>query len=133
MIVPPGFKSPSFSAASIIDIAARSFMLPPGLVVSIFAITGHGKFDAIFFNCTMGVSPIKSSTDSATSKSESSICLHLISGIAKVFLLSLPTSNCLYLQNWILLKYLINEKRELSEFVYGFDDFYCFGFYLKNG
>ena len=39
MMVPPGFRRPSFSASSIILSAIRSLMEFPGLVVSILAKT----------------------------------------------------------------------------------------------
>jgi hypothetical protein len=39
MMVPPGFRRPSFSASSIILIAMRSLMLLPGLKVSTLAST----------------------------------------------------------------------------------------------
>ena len=60
IIVPPGFNLPSFSASSIIFKAILSFILFPGLVVSIFAKTIQGKSLTILFSFTKGVLPMVS-------------------------------------------------------------------------
>ena len=60
IIVPPGFKRPSFSASSIILRAIRSLIELPGLVVSTFAKTVHGKSLVIELIFTNGVLPIVS-------------------------------------------------------------------------
>ena len=58
MMVDPGFRRPSFSAASTIAKAGLSLTLPPGFVVSTFAITGHGIPSVTRTSRTMGVRPI---------------------------------------------------------------------------
>src|SRR3989339_1251188 len=56
-----GFKSPSFSAASIIERAIRSLMLPPGFCFSSFTHTSAWlSTSRLIF--TVGVFPINSST-----------------------------------------------------------------------
>ena len=67
IIVDPGLRRPSFSAASIIARAGRSFTLPPGFVVSTFATTGHAIPSVTRVRRTMGVLPIRSRTESAIS------------------------------------------------------------------
>ena len=59
-IVPPGCNFPSFSAASIIPRAARSFTLPPRLYFSSFTYTSamFSSFSRLSF--TTGVFPINS-------------------------------------------------------------------------
>src|SRR5687768_13870746 len=60
----PDFSSPRRSPSRIIDIAARSFTLPPGLNHSALAKTCAGATDcATRLNESSGVLPIKSSTD----------------------------------------------------------------------
>ena len=58
MIVEPGFKRPSRSAASIIVSAGRSLELPPGLVVSNLAIRSQRSPPLILPRRTMGVLPM---------------------------------------------------------------------------
>jgi len=69
MIVDPGPRSPSRSAASTIVRAGRSLELPPGFVVSILAMTSHATSRPTRPSFTMGVWPIISSGLSATSMS----------------------------------------------------------------
>ena len=61
MMVPPGFRRPSFSASSIIFSAILSFTEFPGLKVSTFAKTNAGKSSPkTLFSFTSGVFPIVS-------------------------------------------------------------------------
>ena len=60
IIVPPGLRWPLFSASIIIFKPILSFTEFPGLNVSYFAQTLHGRFLVILFNITMGVFPIDS-------------------------------------------------------------------------
>ena len=53
-MLPPGFKLPSFSAASIIPTAIRSFTLPPGFLDSIFAKTLASLSETSFDSFTRG-------------------------------------------------------------------------------
>ena len=64
-IVPPGFSRPSASAASIIRLAMRSFTEPPGLKYSTLASTSGARPSATWFSRTSGVSPMRSTTESA--------------------------------------------------------------------
>ena len=64
-IVPPGFSSPSRSAARIISSAGRSFDEPPGFVVSSLATSGHGRSAPTLPSFTIGVLPMRSMADSA--------------------------------------------------------------------
>src|SRR5580692_3929681 len=65
-MTPPGFKSPSRSAASIIVSAGRSFELPPGFIDSSFTSTSTPWGVRSRLNRTRGVSPIRSSREFAT-------------------------------------------------------------------
>ena len=62
MMVPPGFRVPSRSAASIMERAMRSLIEPPGFWLSSLMNSRHLPVSN-FFSSTMGVSPIRSSTD----------------------------------------------------------------------
>ena len=66
-IVPPGWSSPSRSAARIISSAGRSFDEPPGLVVSIFMASTLGMCSTSLIrrSRTSGVLPMRSTTDGA--------------------------------------------------------------------
>ncbi len=64
-MVPPGRSRPSASAASIIFTAIRSFTEPPGLRYSTLASTVAAMPSVTRFNRTNGVSPIRSTTESA--------------------------------------------------------------------
>src|SRR5262245_55609150 len=66
-MVPPGLRSPSRSAASIIATAGRSFTDPPGFVVSILATRSHVSPRPMHGSRTRGVSPMSPRTESATS------------------------------------------------------------------
>ena len=59
-IVPPGFKSPSRSAASMMRVAMRSFDEPPGFRYSTFASTVALMPSVTRFSFTSGVLPIRS-------------------------------------------------------------------------
>src|SRR6266849_3812019 len=72
-IVPPGVRRPSFSAARMIPLAARSFTLPPGLRYSNLAYTAAAPAEASFFNCRIGVSPTSWEISSVTRKRELSM------------------------------------------------------------
>ena len=61
IIVPPGFKRPSFSASSIILTAILSFIECPGLKDSILTQTKAGICAVILFSFTIGVLPMVSS------------------------------------------------------------------------
>ena len=60
MIVPPGLRTPDFSASSIIFTAILSFTELPGLVVSILAKTCAFTSNANLLIRTIGVLPIVS-------------------------------------------------------------------------
>src|SRR3954470_24284931 len=67
-MVPPGRSSPEASAASIIRSAMRSFTEPPGLTYSTLASTSGAsgpRCSVTRRSRTRGVSPIRSTTDSA--------------------------------------------------------------------
>ena len=61
-IVPPGFSFPSRSAASIIVIAIRSLIEPPGLRNSSLARTVAAPSGTTFWSRTSGVLPTSSSS-----------------------------------------------------------------------
>src|ERR1700691_2615172 len=65
-MTPPGVKSPSRSAASIIVSAGRSFELPPGVIDSSFTRTSTPWGVRSRLKRTSGVSPIRSSREFAT-------------------------------------------------------------------
>src|SRR3954451_24401106 len=65
-IVCPGRRLPSFSASSIIALAARSLTEPPGFWPSSLARMRTRGFGLSFDTSTMGVFPTRSSTDSYT-------------------------------------------------------------------
>ena len=58
IMVEPGFKSPSFSAVSIISMPILSLILPPGFKYSSFAKIFISLFGVILFNFNSGVFPI---------------------------------------------------------------------------
>ena len=62
IIVEPGFMIPSFSAASIIDSAILSFMLPVGFKNSSFANIEAQQLSVTLLSLISGVLPISSST-----------------------------------------------------------------------
>ena len=66
-MVPPGPRSPSRSAASIMATAGRSLTLPPGLRNSNLASSWPGRSRPIRSSRTSGVSPTRSSSESAAS------------------------------------------------------------------
>src|SRR5579863_8317240 len=65
-ITPPGFKSPSRSAASIMVSAGRSLELPPGFIDSSFTRTCTPFGVARRLKRTSGVSPMRSNREFAT-------------------------------------------------------------------
>ena len=67
MIVPPGRRRPSRSAASIMRIATRSLIEPPGLKTSSFATIWGFRPAPMRDSRTSGVSPIVSRIDSLIS------------------------------------------------------------------
>src|SRR5919112_5532970 len=67
MIVPPGRRRPSASAASTIRIATRSLIEPPGLKYSTLATTCGVRPDAMRLRRTSGVSPTVSRIESLMS------------------------------------------------------------------
>ena len=62
-MVPPGFSSPSRSAASIILTAIRSFTEPPGFRYSTLASTSGLASPVTRVSCTSGVLPTRSMSD----------------------------------------------------------------------
>lgn len=61
-MVPPGFRRPSASAASMMRVAMRSFDEPPGLRYSIFASTVAAIPSVTLVSLTSGVLPTRSMT-----------------------------------------------------------------------
>ncbi len=66
-MVPPGFRRPTFSAASIIATPIRSLTLPPGFMYSSFARTVAGMPSVTLFSLTRGVWPMVSRIVARTS------------------------------------------------------------------
>ncbi len=64
-MVPPGFRAPDRSAASIMRSAMRSFTEPPGLKYSTLASTVACKPLVTLLSFTSGVFPTSSTMDSA--------------------------------------------------------------------
>jgi hypothetical protein len=64
-MVPPGFSSPSRSAASMMRVAMRSFDDPPGFRYSTFASTVAAMPAVTLLSRTSGVLPTRSRTEFA--------------------------------------------------------------------